>query len=86
MSDAIWVAIISAVATVIGVLVSNRSMQNKMMYEFDVSLKVLRTEVQKDISELTREVREHNNFAQRVPVVENSIESIEKRLDRLERK
>lgn len=86
MSDAIWVAIISAVATVIGVLVSNRSMQSKMMYEFDVSLKVLRTEVQKDISELTREVREHNNFAQRVPVVENSIESIEKRLDRLERK
>ena len=86
MSDAIWVAIISAVATVIGVLVSNRSMQTKMMYEFEVSLKVLRTEVQKDISELTREVREHNNFAKRVPVVENSIESIEKRLDRLERK
>lgn len=86
MTEAIWVAIISAIATVIGVLVSNRSMQNKMMYEFDVSLKVLRTEVQKDISELTREVRAHNNFAQRVPVVENSIESIEKRLDRLERK
>lgn len=86
MTEAIWVAIISAVATVIGVLVSNRSMQTKMMYEFEVSLKVLRTEVQKDISELTREVREHNNFAKRVPVVENSIESIEKRLDRLERK
>lgn len=86
MTEAIWVAIISAIATVIGVLVSNRSMQNKMMYEFDVSLKVLRTEVQKDIAELTREVREHNNFAKRVPVVENSIESIEKRLDRLERK
>lgn len=36
------------------------------------------------IDELTREVREHNNFARRLPVVENDIKTIYKRLDGLE--
>ena len=37
-----------------------------------------------DIEELTREVREHNNFARRMPVVEEQIKTINKRLDDLE--
>ena len=36
------------------------------------------------IAELTREVRAHNEFAKRLPVVENNIETINKRIDRLE--
>lgn len=36
------------------------------------------------IDALTREVREHNNFAKRMPVVEQKIETIEKRLDKIE--
>ena len=36
------------------------------------------------IDELTREVREHNNFARRLPVVENDIKTIYKRLDGLD--
>ena len=36
------------------------------------------------LDELTREVREHNNFAKRIPVVENQIKGIERRLDNLE--
>lgn len=36
------------------------------------------------IAELTREVRKHNDFASRIPVVENEIENINGRLDRLE--
>lgn len=38
------------------------------------------------IDELTREVREHNNFARRLPVVEEKVDNIEHRLDRLEGK
>jgi len=34
------------------------------------------------IDELTREVREHNNFAQRIPVAENDIKNIYKMLER----
>lgn len=36
------------------------------------------------INELTREVREHNNFARRMPVVEEKIDALEKRLDKVE--
>lgn len=36
------------------------------------------------IAELTREVRRHNAFAERLPVVENKIETIQKRIDKLE--
>lgn len=36
------------------------------------------------LDELTREVREHNNFARRMPVVENDVKTIYKRIDRIE--
>ena len=36
------------------------------------------------IEELTREVREHNNFARRVPVVEEQIKVINHRIEDLE--
>lgn len=42
------------------------------------------TEVQ--LEELTREVREHNSFARRMPVVEEQIKVINHRIDDLERK
>lgn len=37
------------------------------------------------IEELTREVREHNNFAQRVPVLEEQIKVANHRIDDLEK-
>lgn len=38
------------------------------------------------ISELTREVREHNNFAKRMPVVEEQIKVVNHRIEDLEKK
>lgn len=38
------------------------------------------------LQELTREVREHNNFAKRMPVIEEQIKVINHRIDDLERK
>ena len=38
------------------------------------------------IAELTREVREHNAFAKRLPVVENDIKTIYKKIEKLEDK
>ena len=69
MSDAILVAVITGVTTLIGVLISNS-----------------RTQAVTDakLSELTREVREHNNFAKRMPVVEEQIKVINHRLKYLE--
>lgn len=69
MSEAIIVAIITGAVTLLGVLISNSKAQA-----------VTATKME----ELTREVREHNNFAKRMPVVEQQIQTIERRLDNLE--
>ena len=73
MTDAIWVSIISAIATVVGVIVSNRSQQRLMMAEFDKKLALIEQRIQA----LTSEVKEHNNFARRMPVVEEQIRELQ---------
>lgn len=61
----IWGTIIASAITggltLLGVIISNNSKQAVMDTKID---------------ELTREVREHNNFAKRMPVVENEIQNI----------
>ena len=75
MTVAISVSIISAIATVLGVIVSNRSQQRLMMAEFDKKLALIEQRIQA----LTSEVKEHNNFARRMPVVEEQIRELQKR-------
>lgn len=70
MSEAIIVAIITGAVTLLGVLISN----SKAQAITDTKLE-----------ELTREVREHNNFARRMPVVEEQIKVINHRLNDLEK-
>ena len=62
MSEAIIVALISGGLTLLGVIISNSNSNTKR----DAI-------VETKIEELTREVREHNNFARRMPVVEEQI-------------
>lgn len=69
MSDSIITALITSGLTLLGVLISNGKNQAV-------------TETRLD--ELTREVREHNNFAKRMPVVEEQIKVINHRIDDLE--
>ena len=47
-------------------------------------MKVAQAVTDTKIEELTREVRQHNNFAQRMPVVEEQIKVINHRLSDLE--
>lgn len=68
----IIVAIIAGVFPLIGVIVSNKSTKNEISQEIKIHQAVTDTK----IDELTREVREHNNFAKRMPVVENEIEHL----------
>ena len=65
----IIVALITGGVTLVGVLISNQKAQAV-------------TETRLD--ELTREVREHNNFARRMPVVEEQIKVINHRIEDLE--
>ena len=82
MSDAITVALITAAATIIAVVIQNRVTQAKVSAELEKHQAVTDTK----LDELTREVREHNNFAQRMPVVEEQIKVVNHRLADLERK
>ncbi len=71
MTEAVITALITGALTLLGVLISNGRAQA-----------VLETKVE----ELAREVREHNNFARRMPVVEEQIKVINHRIADLERK
>lgn len=74
-------AAITGILTLIGVIVSNIGSNRKIEHSLETSQAVTDCK----IDELTREVREHNNFARRVPVVEEQIKVINHRIDDLER-
>ena len=69
MSESLLVAIVSGVLTLAGVIVSNGRAQ---------------AVTDAKMEELTREVREHNHFARRMPVVEEQIKGLTRRMGELE--
>lgn len=81
MSDAILVALITGGLSLAGVIVTCLATAKKTEKAAAVAQAVTDTK----IDELTREVRAHNNFAQRMPVVEEQIRVINHRLADLER-
>lgn len=78
---AIIAAVITGVLSLVGVVLSNMSSNKKIENALTTSQAVTDCKIE----ELTREVREHNNFAKRMPVVEEQIKVINHRLDDLER-
>ena len=81
MTDAIAVALITGGLSLVGVVITCLATAKKSETTIKVSQAVTDTKIQ----ELTREVRLHNNFAQRMPVVEEQIKVINHRLTDLER-
>ena len=81
MSEAILVAIITGGLSFAGVVITNLASSRKTAANIQTSQAVTDTK----IDELTREVREHNGFARRMPVVEEQIKVINHRLTDLER-
>lgn len=65
----IIVALITGGISLIGVILSNKSTESKIQKQLEIKQAVTDTKIE----ELTREVREHNNFAKRMPVVESEI-------------
>ncbi len=81
MSEAVLVAVITGGLSLLGVLITGAASARKSENIIRVSQAVTDTKIE----ELTREVREHNNFARRMPVVEHEIQVINHRLTDLER-
>ena len=85
MSDAVLVALISATVTLLGVIINNRMTQQKFVSEIDKQLSVYQARTDERIDELAREVRDHNNYARRLPVVEAQMSELTRRVQNLER-
>lgn len=80
--DAIIVAIITGGISLIGTIITILSANRKVEENLKISQAITDTKIE----ELTREVRSHNNFAQRMPVVEEQIKVINHRIEDLEKK
>lgn len=68
ITEGIIIACITGAITLIGVVISNNAHD---------------AVTDEKIAELTREVREHNDFAKRIPVIENDIKTLYKRVDEI---
>lgn len=74
------VSILTSLITLTGVVISNSRSKRDMQQRLEIAQAVTDTK----IDELTREVRQHNNFAQRVPVVEEQLKVVNHRIKDLE--
>ena len=92
-----WIGLIGTLITAIGsltaVIVTNRANNEKMLHQMELQQVNIRAELKQaqavmdtKIDELTREVREHNNFAKRMPVIEEQIKVANHMIENLERK
>lgn len=71
ITEGIIIACITGAITLIGVLVSNNAHD---------------AVVDEKIAELTREIRKHNDFAERIPVMENDIKTLYHKIDEIKEK
>ena len=73
-------AIVVGVLSLVGVIITNNRANNRMQNEMKTSQAV----TDERIGELTREVRLHNDFARRIPVIEEHLMAVDRRLKDLE--
>jgi TolA-binding protein len=93
MSDAVLVALIAGGLSVAAEVVIAVASQKATMKELekqsalaDARLEKSQAVTETKLEELTREVRAHNNFAQRLPVLEEQIKVANHRIEDLEHK
>lgn len=81
MTPEIVIALIGSVASIVTVIITTKSGNKEITHKLETSQAVTDTKLQA----LTDEVRSHNEFAKRMPVVEEQIKVINHRLEDLER-
>jgi hypothetical protein len=81
MSEAVLVAVVTGSLSLLGVIVTNLATFRKN----EAAIRTGQAVTDAKLEALTREVREHNQFARRMPVVEEQIKVINHRIGDLER-
>ena len=78
--ESIIVALITGGLSLIGVIITSRSSGKKVQQQLEIAQAVTDTKIE----ELTREVRYHSGFAERLPVLEEKMKVANHRIDDLE--
>lgn len=81
MESSIIVSIISAAATITGVVISTKASNREIQHKLEVHQAVIDTK----IDNLSAGVDKHNYFAERMPVIEEQIKVINHRIEDLEK-
>lgn len=91
MSETVLAVIITATATIIAAIITGKANTSRMLTEMERRFAEADARHEKHqavtdtkIEELTREVRKHNNFAERMPVLEEKISVANHRIADLE--
>lgn len=93
MSDAVIVGLLALLGTIFTAVWQNKKLGDDFQkrseladVEMDKKISVYTAKTDEKLDSLTREVREHNNFARRVPVIEEKIKVANRRIEDLEHK
>lgn len=80
MTEAITVALITGGLSLLGVIIASAAGNRRTEQKIQVAQAVTDTKIE----ELTREVRKHNNFAEKIPVIQEQIKVVNHRIADLE--
>ena len=78
--EGIIASVVTGLCALLGVILTNMSANRKIENHLTTAQEVTNNE----IKHLTEEVRKHNNFAERIPVIETNIKEVERRVTKLE--
>ena len=79
-SPEVTAAAITGLLTLLGVIISNVASNRKVEHKLETAQAV----TDNKIENLTAEVRKHNSFAERLPVIETKVDGLEGRVNKLE--
>ena len=79
--EGIIAAVISGGLALVGVIITNIFSSRRISSEIEHKLEVRQAVTDQKIEDLTREVRAHNNFAQRMPAVETEVKWIKDKME-----
>lgn len=77
----IIIAVITGICSISGVIISAQASSRKLQQQLEISQAVMQTKIEN----LTAEVRMHNEFARRMPVMEEQIKTLRHKIEQLER-
>lgn len=80
MTEGILVALITGGLSILGVIITNAASNRRTEQKLEIAQAITDTK----IDELTREVRKHNGFAEKMPVIQEQIKVINHRIADLE--